>query len=95
MPHAVRPSRKVPASEPTYNHYTYSYYSMTKVVQLSDEAYGHLRNLKREGESFSDVVLRLAKGGRGLEALHGIVTSKEADAALRSIRAIDKLDKPR
>lgn len=66
---------------------------MTKVVQLSDEAYGFLRNLKREGESFSDVVLRLAKRG-DLRALHKIVSPKEAEQMDRSIRDIDRLDRP-
>ncbi|BAJ50416.1 hypothetical protein CSUB_C0556 [Candidatus Caldarchaeum subterraneum] len=32
---------------------------MTKVISLSDEAYAALKRIKREGESFSDVVLRL------------------------------------
>jgi len=35
---------------------------MTKVISLSDEAYRALKKLKREGESFSDVVLRLIRG---------------------------------
>lgn len=33
---------------------------MTKPVTLSEEAYRLLRELKRGGESFSDVVIRLA-----------------------------------
>jgi predicted CopG family antitoxin len=33
---------------------------MTKVVSLSNEAYQTLKNLKKSGESFSDVVLRVA-----------------------------------
>ncbi|MDJ0270636.1 MAG: antitoxin VapB family protein [Aigarchaeota archaeon] len=32
---------------------------MTKVISLSDEAYTALKRIKREGESFSDVILRL------------------------------------
>lgn len=34
---------------------------MTKVISLSDAAYTDLEKLKRRGESFSDVVLRLTK----------------------------------
>ena len=34
---------------------------MTKVISLSEKAYGTLKKLKREGESFSDVVLRLSE----------------------------------
>lgn len=37
---------------------------MTKPVTLSEDAYRVLRSLKRDGESFSDVVLRLAGRGR-------------------------------
>ena len=32
---------------------------MTKVILLSDEAYKELKRIRRRGESFSDVVLRL------------------------------------
>ena len=34
--------------------------SMTKVISLSEKAYGTLKKLKRQDESFSDVVLRLS-----------------------------------
>ena len=34
---------------------------MTKVISLSDEAYGELQKLKNKGESFSDVVIKLSK----------------------------------
>ena len=34
---------------------------MTKVISLSDEAYADLKNMKKSGESFSDVVLRMSK----------------------------------
>jgi len=33
---------------------------MTKVISLSNEAYKTLKDLKKSGESFSDVVLRVA-----------------------------------
>jgi predicted CopG family antitoxin len=32
---------------------------MTKIISLSNEAYQKLKNSKRPGESFSDVVLRV------------------------------------
>ena len=32
---------------------------MTKVISLSEEAYGRLKRQKAKGESFSDVVVRL------------------------------------
>ena len=33
---------------------------MTKVISLSERAYGTLKKLKRTNESFSDLVLRMA-----------------------------------
>lgn len=37
---------------------------MTKVISLSNTAYEEMHALKRQGESFSDVVLRLAEKTR-------------------------------
>jgi predicted CopG family antitoxin len=34
---------------------------MTKVISLSERAYETLKSMKKPGESFSDVVLRVAK----------------------------------
>jgi len=44
------------------------YTSMTKVISLSERAYGRLKKLKRPNESFSDVVLRMAgeEGGKSI-----------------------------
>lgn len=33
---------------------------MTKSISISDNAYGDLLSIKREGESFSEVILRVA-----------------------------------
>lgn len=52
---------------------------MSKNVRLSDAAYSRLEAHKREGETFSDVVLRLA-GERSLLDLAGILTDEQADA---------------
>jgi predicted CopG family antitoxin len=65
---------------------------MTKVVQLSDEAYARLRSRKRPGESFSAVVLRLTRR-RGLEALQGSLTDAEAQRATEWILRADELDR--
>ena len=37
-----------------------------KTITLSEDAYVALAQVKKEGESFSDVVLRLARGRRSL-----------------------------
>lgn len=38
----------------------------TKDISLTEEAYEHLRECKREGESFSDVVVRLTRPSTSL-----------------------------
>lgn len=52
---------------------------MSKNIRLSEEAYDRLEANKREDETFSDVVLRLA-GEPSLRELAGILTDEEADA---------------
>jgi len=37
---------------------------MTKVISLSERAYNELKKRKEDGESFSDVVLKMAAGKR-------------------------------
>lgn len=39
-------------------------YMATTTISLTEDAYENLKALKREGESFSDVVLRLTGGQR-------------------------------
>ena len=46
------------AKAPIYAHDIQS--AMTKVISLSERAYGTLKKLKRPNESFSDLVLRMA-----------------------------------
>lgn len=52
---------------------------MSKSIRLSEEAYERLNAHKREDETFSEVVLRLA-GERSLLELAGILSDEEADA---------------
>jgi len=52
---------------------------MSKSIRLSDEAYERLAAHKREDETFSEVVLRLA-GERSLLELAGILSDEEAEA---------------
>ena len=52
---------------------------MSKSIRLSEEAYERLAAHKREDETFSEVVLRLA-GERSLLEIAGILSDEEADA---------------
>ena len=52
---------------------------MSKSIRLSEEAYERLAAHKREDETFSEVVLRLA-GERSLLELAGILNEEEANA---------------
>ena len=57
---------------------------MSKSIRLSEEAYERLAAHKREDETFSDVVLRLA-GERSLLELAGILSDDEADALREAV----------
>ena len=57
---------------------------MTKVISLSNEAYGELKKRKAQGESFSDVVLKIVKGKRSESILElaGTWAGGDADEVL-------------
>jgi len=46
--------------------YVYTYSVATKTITLTDEAYERLREMKRDDESFTDVVLRVTGSDRDL-----------------------------
>ncbi len=57
---------------------------MSKSIRLSEDAYERLEARKREEETFSDVVLRLA-GERSLLEPAGVLSDEEADAFREAI----------
>ena len=67
-----------------------------KTVTLSEDAYAALARLKKEGESFSDVVRRLARGSRSLLEFAGDwkdFPEKKMTAYLSFLKAGDRLSK--
>jgi len=71
--------------------YTYTY--MTKTISLTNDAYDLLKNMKLEGESFSDTIKRLARKGKLSEVLYLYPELQEAeefkDAIRENRKAID------
>lgn len=61
----------------------------SRTVNLSEDAYRRLENLKREGESFSDVVNRIT-GKYALRDLVGVLDEAEADAFRAAARDVDE-----
>lgn len=63
----------------------------SKTISLTEEAYERLRECKREGESFTDVVLRLT--GRGEDPMSGFGTMSDVDGFREAVaRTRDDLD---
>lgn len=58
----------------------------TKTISLDEEAYERLKAHKREGESFSDVVKRIA-GERSWTEVAGILSDEEAEELDGAIEA--------
>lgn len=69
-----------------------------KTVTLSEDAYKALAALKKEGESFSDVVRRLSLGNRSLLEFAGDwkdVPKEKMDAYLAFLETSDELSQKR
>lgn len=64
--------------------------TLTKTVTIRDEVYRKLLEVKREGESFSDLFEGLIEGANSpetLRKLRGCVEFRDKDALLREIYA--------
>lgn len=69
--------------------YAHTYaYTMTKVISLSEEAYKVLKRRKGKGESFSDVVLKIAGNRESISILElaGTWVGGDADEVARQIK---------
>lgn len=60
---------------------------MTKVISLSEEAYKKLKRLKRRGESFSDVVMKITKNAESKSLLEfaGTWSGDDIDSVFKNI----------
>lgn len=72
-------------------------HSMVTTISLTREAYEALIRLKREGESFSELVLRLAREKERMWNYFGSVplTEEEERKMLRAIDRFKKVTTPR
>lgn len=69
-----------------------------KTLTITDEAYNKLRRLKAEGESFTDVVLRLSEGRCNVLRHAGgwsDMTDKEEKELLKTLRDMWSRWKPK
>ncbi|PIZ82938.1 hypothetical protein COX97_02365 [Candidatus Pacearchaeota archaeon CG_4_10_14_0_2_um_filter_05_32_18] len=68
------------------------YVYMTKVISISDEAYGRLKRLKNE-KSFSEIIVELSnkKNEIDLMSFAGSLSEKEADKIKKEIYSERKM----
>jgi predicted CopG family antitoxin len=69
--------------------YTHIHTVATKTINLTEGSYSRLAALKREGESFSEVVDRIT-GKFALRDLVGVLDDRKAEAVRRAKRDFGK-----
>jgi len=62
---------------------------MAKVISVSDDVYELLKSLKREGESFSEVIRRLAKK-TSLSNFSGVLSKEAAEEIEKAIASLNE-----
>jgi len=62
--------------------FAHIYVHMAKVISISDEVYEMLKSMKRENESFSDVIKRLARRTT-IKEFSGVLRKETAEEILR------------
>ena len=67
---------------------------MAKVISISDDVYDLLKSLKREGESFSDVIKRLAKKST-ISNFSGVLSKDSAEEIEKVIKNLNEMMKER
>lgn len=61
-----------------------------KTITVTEDAYEALKRLKEEGESFSKVIIRVAKGRENIEKYFGVLNKKSARHIKENIRKFRK-----
>jgi len=64
----------------------------TKTISITEEAYKRLANLKKENESFSEVINRVT-GKIRLTDFHGILSKKSGEQLEKIIAELRRIDR--
>ncbi len=67
----------------------------TKTINIRESAYNALKSMKHEGESFSDVILRLSQGERKkvTDYVRSLPPELKEEMIASVVKAKDELDK--
>tara|TARA_Y100000310_G_scaffold305485_1_gene345677 strand:- start:340 stop:582 length:243 start_codon:yes stop_codon:yes gene_type:complete len=60
----------------------------TKTITVTEDAYNFVKSLKREGESFSDVFLRMSEGEARIKDLFGFLEEENVNEVRKRFEGI-------